>query len=83
MAPESPTWTAKWGLCVSLHLCLPVCPRPARLSCSVCAWCVCIFVSVPGHVTSLGGGLDLAYLRVRVCVCVCVSVHAFMPGLHP
>lgn len=62
-------------LFASLSSCVP----PAgSLVCSVYAWCVCIFVSVPGHVTSLGGGLDLAYLNVCVCVCVCTRIHAWI-----
>ena len=58
---------------------LSSCAPPAGLLvCSVCAWCVCVFVSVPGHVTSLGGGLDLAYLSVHVCVCVYTRIHAWI-----
>ena len=80
MAPESPTWTRRVGsvcLFASLSSCVPL---ASLLVCSICAWCVCTFVSVPGHVTSLGGGLDLAYLSVCVCVCVCVCtrIHAWI-----
>lgn len=47
MAPESPIWAHRVGsvrLSASLSSCVPL---ASLLVCSVCAWCVCTFVSVP------------------------------------